>query len=216
MKSTEFITEDVNIDVIKQIAENIKRDCQPFLQSIGFPNNTKWLYRGMDIRSGQPAERYLDPFPIRKDRRPLHTASKASAIIDEWLYSKVGWYPRSEGLFAIANRHFAEDFGGVHIIFPVGNFQSVWSENIDDMTYRINKAIGTVAKSDENSRDYTDLTPKIIKLLEAGKWHKNDKISNYLATAPNNEITISADSFYALPLSEDNPNVSLRLVKEYL
>ena len=216
MRSTEFIVEGVNIGAIEQIAANIKRDCQPFLKSIRWPNNTKWLYRGMNIRAGQPAEAYLEPFPIRTDRRPLHTAAGASKVVDDWLYAKVGWYPRSQGLFATGSIRAASDFGNVHAIFPTGPFNSIWSESISDMTYAVSCAIGTVAKSEEEDRDYAALTPKLIKMLEAGKWHKNDSIATYLDTASKNEIVISAASFYALPLAVANKQIPLDLVKEYL
>ena len=211
MKSTEFITEAAvnSADVRIKIAENIKRDCQPFLKSIGFPNNAGWLYRGM---AQQPLERYLDPFAIRKDRRPLHTAAGASSIIDNWMHKKFGWYPRSQGLFAVSNVYFTEGYGATHIIFPIGDFGSVWSENIDDMTYRLGLTIGTVAKSEEASRNYEELAPKIIKMLEAGQWHANSKISEYLKTAPDNEIMINATSYYAVPVSD----IPIQIFRDYL
>ncbi len=214
MRAKDFIVE-AQVDINQQVAANIKAHCQPFLKQLGFPQSGALALRGIsDIRASGDLDALLAPIPVRTDRKPLNTAVPTHKIIDDWMTKKFGWPVRSQGLFASGAIETAQSYGLACAIFPIGNCSYIWSEEIDDMTVSVYRAIGAVAKSDELKRDYTDLTPKIIAMLEAGNWHVNEGLVRCLEEFQYTEVVFRAGSYYAVPIEDVGNGLNLVSVME--
>jgi len=74
----------------------------------------------------------IQKYTVRKDRRPKDTNIYFHSFIDDWLYRKFKWKPRSEGVFTYAEEgntiKYAEN-----VFFPIGNYKCVFSPNISDL-----------------------------------------------------------------------------------
>lgn len=187
---------------LTQIAYLIARDCKPFLREINFPNNDNlWLYRGM---SGMSDDRRMDPVAVRTDRKPVDTPLGAHNIVGQWMMKKFGWDPRSAGVFGVGSYYTSTYYGTVYAIFPKGDFRYIWSPVVDDLTAKIGVAIGIVPKSEEETRDYLALKPKILKVLNSGQWQQDTGLLECLRNYPAHEVVVKCKDYYAIPTSSND------------
>ena len=209
--------------VIKDIAKTILGNCSQYLKAIGFPkNSTNWLLRG---ESGSPSQKPIDtlttPLTVRSDRRPRNTPLQVHQYVDEWLAGPAGghfgWNPRSAGLFTVGRFSIAADYGVVHAVFPIGNFNYLWAEKINDMTVTMGEVYGalqsTSALKQLNIDDFAD---QIDKKLAAAKWHHNKGMGAYFTGFARNEMTIDVGSYYAIPIERYPHGVCLQDIIPYM
>jgi hypothetical protein len=83
---------------------------------------------------------------VRKDRVPLEMNRKISAVIDDWFNEKFGFRARSQSLFCYgeAGRGNAETYGSHQCaVFPIGDFQFVWSPKVGDLFLSVDEELIT-------------------------------------------------------------------------
>ena len=116
---------------IKLIAEMIKRDCQPFLQSFDFKTSNDLLYRGEDDLHDKMIKRKR-----RHNRQSVDTEQETSDFFDKIFKKKFGWEPRSSGIFVLRG---GSSYGEKeYVFFPIGDFRYVWSTEIEDFFAYVN------------------------------------------------------------------------------
>lgn len=184
-------------DELAQFIEQVKKDCKPFLAEK--PKHMA-LYRGM---KGKPTFVYNKQ--IRKDRTPSDTIPYIHDLVDEYFYKKFHVKARSQSMFCTGSYSEARGYGFVYSVFPIGNFECIWSPNVEDLYRLIQSALAV--NFSEYMADYpfnANSVPKnVLKEM-------NDKVTEVLdgahyimgrlgdAIRSNNEVMIVADSYHAV------------------
>lgn len=110
---------------LDEVLTEIDSNCQRFLrESNGLP-----LYRGIN-------NSMLKPFKgqIRTNREPRHSSREHHTFFNLLLSTVAGiWNVRSMGLFATGSLEVAQAYDRPHVIFPIGNYDFIWSRHIDDL-----------------------------------------------------------------------------------
>lgn len=156
------------------IVELIKRDCKPYFDAS--PGN-RLMFRGMRGRSKTKAFKRT----VRADRAPKDTSDELHKAMDDWFLEKFGFKARSNAMFATGHATIAGTYGSLYAVFPIGDFEFVWSPNVDDLTLRT-----------ENLRP--DEIPDVLEDCEFRKTGLRSAINSQ------NEIMISCREYYAVPL----------------
>jgi len=124
MKLKKFLKLE-NTEYISEMLKIIEKDCKPFLKEIK-KSDGRLLFRG--IRGAIKKDKNgLEKRRVRKNRKPSDIPLELHKYIDDELYAKFGWHPRSEGVFATSSFMNAVNFGVPHLFFPIGKFKYVWS-----------------------------------------------------------------------------------------
>ena len=181
----QFISEqDQPLD---QLADMIKRDCQPWLAEAG----SNLIFRGMD-------EDYLEDSiwskpidedvwrnnafkcKVRKDRRPKDSSDTAHKALDDLLLQKTGIPFRSAGLFCAKSSRIAGSYGHVYAVFPIGKFDYAWSPYIYDAF----ESLGQGNMSTDLMSAIGKVWPQVIEKFENATLYKT-----------------FADTYHHLPIS---------------
>jgi len=159
------------------IINDINKRCKPFLNewlSAYNGKNLKIWYSGRDNKDS-----YYEGI-IRTNRIPTSTSGKVHTDIDDYFYKEFGTRFRSNAIFVTGNLKEAMTYGKPYLIFPIGKYTFLWSDEIDDM----------FLYSDILSRDVSK--------------RKNDILNSYTtdymkdAIKSGNEIMLSGKKYIAL------------------
>jgi hypothetical protein len=111
------------------ILEILWKKCNPFLKDLLKPGwNGEFLYSGRGDRKDVIMIR-----KVRSDRRPKDMPEYIHEIFDELFYDRFGFNARSNAIFCTGNVKQAKHYGNVYMIFPVGKYKLVYSNNIPDL-----------------------------------------------------------------------------------
>ena len=186
---------DEYLDDPSQIASIIKRDCLPFLREIG---DKLPLYRGILSRHSTLTRR-----KVRKDRIPKDTSKEVHHVLNLAFKQLSGINYRSEAVFVTHNKNVALDYGAIHMIFPIGNFDYAWSPKINDAFewFAQGDLSNAVLKKQieydpENLNKYYD---DVFEFIVSGKAKYKFNTGLQDAAAWRQEIMIHCDEYYALP-----------------
>lgn len=108
-----------------EIIELIKKDCKPYIKALTRPDNMlyRFLHAGGDRIKGT----------VRKNRKPVDTPLHIHKMIDAQFKKVHGFMPRSQGLFTWPTMRNPGDTGNNYLIFPIGNFKTVYHNDIGDL-----------------------------------------------------------------------------------
>ena len=187
----QFILESEKPDS-KIIADTILENCQPYLESSDF--NTVFL-RGLKIRPADSNKKFIDLHEkafignVRKNRRPGDSNPMFHGLFNDLLKSQFGINARSETLFVVQDELLAMEYanqsesGSVYRIFPIGNYETIWSPSITDVydietlspTPEFKKFILEAARQIFDVKDYTDseLSLALFKNKPKPEFSKN-------------------------------------------
>jgi hypothetical protein len=183
----------VEVTSTSQYIEKIKNECQPYLRSVEDP---LMLFRGME-NSGKIVRK-----KVRKDNRipkamkkPLHN------MINEYFVEHFG-HPFRNGVFCATSMNMASGFGSVHVIFPIGEYEALWSPKIEDLNYymvtdEFKKLRQYINFARPGSADYTMMKNQLWSGLDVAKYIHNQLPD---ARAFNHEVMIWCDEYYAIPM----------------
>lgn len=169
-----------------EILKLIKKDCKPFLQRIGNKIGTYKLYRGLGFDSDN--NNILRKKVRLHDRRPMSTAQIKHERYNEFFEVMFG-EPFRNSLFVSGNEDMAKFYGEPYVIFPIGDFDWVWSTAIEDIAMDITWA---------NVGAWVNIPPgqkEVDEKLGSLNYTIN---SNFLgAIESGNEIMIRCKEYYA-------------------
>lgn len=114
---------DDEMDVILKAAAIIRHDCQPFIEA----SKMERLYRG-----GYWDGELLTKKRVRKNRMPVNASKELTTAFNE-AYSHLGYSPRTECVFTTGNSNDAIEYGNLHLCFPIGKFDFLYSPEIHDL-----------------------------------------------------------------------------------
>lgn len=166
------IEENINYDEIKQ---TIMRDCKPYLEQIDNNPMRYPLYRGLK------KDFVFQKYPVRQDRRPMTMDATDHAYMVK-AFKDAGFKAnRNNSIFCTNSPTMASDYGKLYQVFPIGDFDYTWSEEIWDLFQWLedNPNVGR--------NDYPDL----VKSYHNSQFFKE-------AIASGNEIMIACDYVYLL------------------
>ena len=114
---------------LKKVIALLQKDCRKFINEI---KPTKhFVYRGSHrLREKNVIMRVVP----RTNRRPSDLHIELHNKINQALYDKFGWWPRTEGVFATFDYDIARGYGSQTCSFwPIGNYEYIYSQTIDDI-----------------------------------------------------------------------------------
>ena len=171
MKLTELnLTEiDENEEYQKEalkISKLLEKDCKEFISQI---NKDQKLYRG----SGRGLHQRIGSIEkrtVRKDRIPTDVnadMTEVGNLVSDILRSKAN---RNNSIFTTGSKKQAEAYGHPYIVFPIGNFDFLWSSETKDFLH----IQGEVYTNDELQKKFLSLNKE--------KFNKiyNDILENLL------------------------------------
>lgn len=107
-------------DDINTVIELIKKDCKPFLK------HKTIIWRGMYDKAEMGFR------SVRKDRKPKDSSVSQDLIMNAYLKER-GLPLRSKSMFATTDQGMAMVYGEEYLVFPIGNFKSVYFSEVEDM-----------------------------------------------------------------------------------
>ena len=192
MRLKQYITEESEGEIIKA-AESIKRDCQPFLKSIGNDVKNYILFRGFSKKPG-----VLSKYKTTKDRIPVDVPKDLHKKLDQMFKERFGWKVRSEGTFASGDSFITGSYGYSCLFFPIGNFKFVWSNRVWDMWDELkhrNLLAGKIGGIEKAQSLYTPgLLPQEKMLEDIMNTFTNRDMRK--AIKSKNEVTIKCKEYY--------------------
>ena len=151
MKFLNYLTED---EKMPDIVRLIKRDCKPWLSTISSLIGTgKCFIRHVTMKNYVTN---ITKFTPRTDREPRDSSQKLHDLVDNELFKKFNWKPRSEGVFVWPVKKISslDVFDGLYNVFyPIGEFKYVWSPKIKDL---FNLQLQVLKSPDEYIKSYTN------------------------------------------------------------
>jgi len=172
----------LNEDIVKERIELIEKNCQPFLKDLKKLNNKNLLY------SGRPVTINFTKKKVRKNRKPKDTPEKLHWLMDDWFFKKFGVRSRSNSIFCTFEDDEAEDYGEIHVIFPISKYKAVSSDAILDL-YTFFEASDLLYFKTGKEHWITDVL-KRAKYTDKLKYHEN-------------EIMITCKEYYILHLKSN-------------
>ena len=140
MRFKEFLKEDNQREVtnklqmLKHEFDQIKQDCQPYLQQNKSPIFRTPMFRGMDpVRSLiQTASDVIKKQVRLKDRRTTDIPDSVSSTMNDWMTKEFG-EPFRHALFVSGNENMANNYGRIYLVFPIGNFTFLYHDQFKDI-----------------------------------------------------------------------------------
>lgn len=114
----------------KKIVSHLKK-CKPFIADWKISGG-ELLYSGRKMMADYIVK------PVRQNRQPLDTSYKIHDKMDDQFYKKFGIKARSNSIFCTSILYNAEKYGTPYYIFPIGNYEIIWSPWIFDLYSKVN------------------------------------------------------------------------------
>jgi len=187
-------SDGANKDFLKrmsiQFANLIKKDCQSFLNQW----NSIELYHGS--RSTNKFT-LIYKNKIRHDRRPSDSSKQHHNFYNN-LFSKFGFATnRSNSIFCTGDLAMAKNYGEELVIFPIGNFNFLWSSKVKDMFNTFQDSWPNYYLDTDNYNGFQHLITDWDKIEHDIKQSYTDQnLSNAILSG--NEVMISGTEYYAI------------------
>jgi len=169
------------------ILATIEKDCKPFLSLIGGDISKYRMFRGMPFsrNSGNIFRKQIR----LDDRRPMSTADIKHDRYNHF-FQEVYGQPFRNSLFATGDRKMAKYYGYPFVVFPIGNFDWLWSKDVNDLALDIHFPPVAGFHNVPPSQEVID------DKLEFAGYRKNHDLK--AAIASGNEIMIRGKEYYAV------------------
>lgn len=181
-------------------ASKIGQECQPYLKQT---EPGRYMYRGL----GDPGRGSIEPMlkkDVRLDKRtPMDSTDDLHALINDYFIEKHG-APFRNAMFATGDRALAGEYGKIYSVFPIGNFEFLWSPDVKDLwaassSYRNARVRYTTRpkhmwKEGERDKYWTQVQDQFKKEILAGYVSKDLSA----AIESGKEIMVRSKSYYAI------------------
>ena len=209
MKSKEFIFEDEQADIVAiqveyelteqdvKFALAVKAKCKPFLQDVDFRAFSEFgLFRGIKDDND-----YLTKVVRLDGRQPKDTAEGLHNKLNAFYTAEFGAAFRN-AIFCTGDYAKAQDYGNAYNIFPIGDFRSLWSPDINDLWVEHSTFRRNFAKNGRRIMDYiNDAEDSFIENVIAKADWKTNELKNGIKYK--NEIMIRCKQYFACRVDSD-------------
>lgn len=110
------------------LLKTIETKCRPWLAAS--ENGAEVVYRG--VKNAEHLGSFIKK--TRTDRKPLDSVPTAHEIYNTLLQHAGSKANRSNSVFTTGYKLEAAEYGKVYIVFPIGEFNYVWSPKYEDWT----------------------------------------------------------------------------------
>ena len=193
-----LLSEATDHNELKELLEHF---CAPFIRE---SKSRGLLKRGMKF-SRENEKSVADPFDdndriyyweraVRQDRKPKDLTAGLHLKIDQWFNEKFGFKARSQTVFCVGERGNVAEYGDLYYIFPMGEFQYVWSPNVRDLFNAKSREMV------EYPEDVTDVEKEKYTPLEffmEGLDYTNEDLDK--AVVARHEVMLKCDKYLAFP-----------------
>jgi len=201
MKSLEFVNEtEVNMDNVAQIQNmfdlptlliynilDIKKDCQPYLNENKDPLYSP-LYRGLGKKISDP----MVTKTVRlDDRKPSDTPQQLHDVFNSY-FTKHHGHPFRNAMFVSGSDIEASGYGKVYKIFPIGDYNYVWSSDIDDLWMTFDNWTAEEGYRYDDNNEYLSFLNEVVKKAQ---WHTDNLKA---AIDSKHEIMMRCGSYHAI------------------
>lgn len=181
----------------KKIVALLQKDCAPFMKVL---RRGGFMYRGINSLNHDDAvltvEHNGDEIPVykksvRTDRRPLNTSEEGQKLYDAWFEKRFGYKVRAESMFCFPEdmKQSVDQYGTPCLVFPIGDFQYVWSPKVRDLQIYADEATDYSGYADEAG----------IELMLNKAGYKSTGLASALSDN-SSEIMVRCKSYYAIPV----------------
>ena len=177
---------------IDSIIAKVKKDCKTYLREA----DDCLMYRGFN------SEKFFEPMTIIQhfpNRKPINTTTLAHNMLDDYSLEKFGWKIRSDTLFVSGDYYRARDYSydsnNVYVVFPIDEFEFVWSPKVDDF-YAGGEDMPDPQVHNINTYVPTDEYRKEVYEFFDGLNYQADDLS--AAIKSKNEIMLNAKKYYVI------------------
>lgn len=198
-------------------------ECQPFLDEFKsiYNSGTKLpLRRGMVF---QPDD-HITKIKVNKERTPTNTNMRVHHASDQWFKERFGVKARSQSFFCTASKKASRDYGFPFLVFPVGQFEVIWSRKVDDLYFHmterklIERATGEsvdAATAKDMINDPSKISDKLLYEAVSGMLDGFDYVKGSLdqALASKNEIMVLCDYYY---VAKDDDSAVIEFIGQYV
>ena len=139
MRLTQYITESSIAKDVKEKYDNISliwKHCQPVIKDIS--KMSKKQNGDIFLFSGRAGRSYgVDKFykaNVRFNRKPKDTRQMFHDIANDEFENRFGIRARENSLFVAGDPYTASGYGKIYLIFPIGKYSILYSEEVDDFT----------------------------------------------------------------------------------
>jgi hypothetical protein len=158
--------------------------------------------------NGQEFPLYL--FDVRKDRKASATEKPFHHLLDDWFEDNQGLKARSEAMFCYGEEgiQYADSYGYLFAVFPVGSFSYTWSPSVDDLYTDMHSLIKDAELTDDERSmlhravvgKRTDAATKTVlnKFMKQLNYRHNDLAK--VLKSYSSEIMVDCDQYLAVGL----------------
>ncbi|CAG7580755.1 MAG: hypothetical protein SLAVMIC_00545 [uncultured marine phage] len=70
---------------------------------------------------------------VRSNRRSADMPEEVNDYFDQSFIKYFDFYPRSNGAFCTGSRRMADGYGTPYLVFPIGEYKYIWSQQVSDL-----------------------------------------------------------------------------------
>ena len=191
-----------------ELMDRLEHDCAYFLHEA---SQQGFLIRGMRKRPAgakylqhpHPRDPEFDAVPFweietRKNRQPTDTSLKTHEMLDRWFDDHFGLKARSQAVFCSGSSErgvkAAREYGEAYLIFPIGKFKYVWSQNVSDLYGEIAGVQWNKDYENTDNEDGVDPEEALDRFMTGKKYIAN-RLSD--AVRGRNEVMVGCAKYYA-------------------
>lgn len=193
MRFNEFITEAKLDPEIMAVFHNAYAQCRPFLEQIDMQPGKYMMLRGMKDRSypghGLPDDVGIK-YPRLDGRTPMDTPDEIHELTNVYFTQKHG-HPYRNGLFVTGNISTAQSYGKPYAVFPIGKFDYIWNENVNDFTTDV---VEDIVVTSEHEVDGPELEHVENAMRRFGPYTDSTGLPAALGTGV--EVMVWCESYY--------------------
>ena len=191
--------------VVRQVitsAAQVKKDCKFYLSQIDPGKDI--LYRGIRDKELAGTGRGMTDTFIKKDvrlddRNPKDTDAKAHEYINNYFVEHYG-APFRNGLFATGRESESFKYGTSFQIFPIGNFEFLWSASVKDLWVEsrpLRIALGDASRGDNPEHWRDERVKKELDIFEQAILGSYRTTNLSAAVKSDTEVMMRPNSYYA-------------------
>jgi hypothetical protein len=110
----------------------IKEQCSDIIKEYDKATSVLWRGSGKSSLIKMDKTGYIYKAYPRDNRYPKDTPQEIHELLDDALYKKFKWRPRSQGVFA-GHYSVALGYGVPYVFLPVNGYKYIWSKTINDL-----------------------------------------------------------------------------------
>ena len=151
-----------------EIAEVVRKDCKKFLQY------KIELFRGTEDTNDQFL--YVEPHEFRN---PLNSSHELTEVLND-IYEDIGSnVTRNNSVFTTTNIYEANSYGNLYLVFPIGDFDVLWNENIEDSFVEFEMGDGAAEKWKTIPEYHIDDVAEEARLILMNEWGYLEDTAEY-------------------------------------